>query len=135
MSLLVDTGVFSAALSRKRRPGFEPLVARLPGNQLNLAAQSVAELRYGALLAGWGSARAGRLERAILTANVIQVSDVLLSVVARFRFDCRTIGHPLANPVHHEDLWIAAAAVHIGAPLVTADGAFKDAPGLELLGP
>ena len=48
MKLLVDTGVFSAALSRKRRPEFEPLVAHLPGNQLNLAAQFGAgrKLRY-----------------------------------------------------------------------------------------
>lgn len=133
MKLLVGTGVFSAALSRKRRPEFESLVARLPGNQLNLAAQSVAELRYGALLAGWSDARTGRLERAIETANVIQVSDALLSAVARFRFECRTSGHSLANTVHHEDLWIAATAVHIGAKLVTADGVFKDAPGLEIL--
>lgn len=133
MRVLVDTGVFSAALSQKRRPEFEPFVARLPGNQLNLAAQSVAELRYGALLAGWGSARVGRLEHAIHTANVIPVSDALLSAIAQFRFDCRTIGHPLANPVHHEDLWIAATAVHIGAPLIAADGVFKDAPGLRFL--
>ena len=133
MKLLVDTGVFSAALSRKRRAEFEPLVARLPGNQLNLAAQSVAELRYGVLFAGWGSARSDRLERAIETTNVIQVSDALLSAVARFRFECRKVGHPLANPVHHEDLWIAATAVHIGAKLVTADGVFKDAPGLQVL--
>jgi tRNA(fMet)-specific endonuclease VapC len=133
VKLLVDTGVFSAALSRKRRPEFEPLVARLPGNQLNLAAQSVAELRYGALLAGWGGARAQRLERAIETVNVIPVSDALLSAVARFRFACRTVGHPLSNPVHHEDLWIAATAVHIGATLVTADGVFNEAPGLSIL--
>ena len=132
MRLLVDTGVFSAALSRKRRPEFEPLVAQLPGNQLNLAAQTVAELRYGALLAGWGSARADRLEQAIQTTNVIQVSDALLTAVARFRFDCRAAGHPLANPVHHEDLWIAATAIHIDAPLVTADGVFDAAPGLWL---
>jgi len=133
VKLLVDTGVFSAALSQRRRPEFGPVVARLPGNQLNLAAQSVAELRYGALFAGWGSARASRLERAIETVNVIRVSDALLSAVAQFRFACRTIGHPLANPVHHEDLWIAATAVHVGATLVTADGVFVDAPGLQVL--
>ncbi|MCY7289988.1 MAG: hypothetical protein LH624_17520 [Cryobacterium sp.] len=78
MKLLVDTGVFSAALSQRRRPEFDPLVARLPGNQLNLAAQSVAELRYRALFAGWGSARADRLERAIETVNVIRVSAPLV---------------------------------------------------------
>ena len=98
MKLLVDTGVFSPALSRQRRPEFEPLVARLPGNQLNLAAQTVAELRYGALVASWGHARSDRLERAIATTNVIQVSDALLSAVARFRFECRAVGHPLAYP-------------------------------------
>jgi predicted nucleic acid-binding protein len=64
---------------------------------------------------------------------VIQVSDALLSAVARVRFECRTNGHPLASPVHHEDLWIAATAVHIGARLLTADGVFEDAPGLQLL--
>ena len=133
MKLLVDTGVFSGALSRKRRPEFEPLVARLPGNQLNLAAQSVAELRYGVLVAGWGGARAARLERAIETTNVIQVSDALVTTVAQFRFACRAVGHPLGNPVHHEDLWIAATAVHVGATLVTVDGVFEDAPGLETL--
>lgn len=135
MKLLVDTGVFSAALSRNRRPEFEPLVARLLGNQLNLAAQSVAELRYGALFAGWGSARAAKLERAIGTVNVIPVSDALLSAVAQFRFVCRTMGHPLANQVHHEDLWIGATAVHVGATLVTADGVFKVAPGLNVVVP
>lgn len=134
MRLLVDTGVFSAALSRKRRPDFEPLVARLPGNQLNLAAQSVAELRYGALLADWGAARRDRLERAIQATNVIQVSDALLNTVARFRYDCRNVGHPLASPVHHEDMWIAATTVHIDATLVTADGVFGGAPGLRLVG-
>ena len=134
MRLLVDTGVFSAALSRKRRPEFEPLVAWLPGNQLNLAAQSVAELWYGALVAGWGTPRLSGLERAIQTVNVVPVSDDLLHAVAKFRFDCRRVGHPLDNPVHHSDLWIAATALHIGAELVTADGVFEDAPGLTVAG-
>ncbi len=72
MRLLVDTGVFSAALGKKRRPALEPVVARLPGNQLNLAVQTVAELRYGALVAGWAAPRLDRLERAIQATNVIQ---------------------------------------------------------------
>ena len=92
MKLLVDTGVFSAALSRRRRPEFEPLVAPLPGNQLNLAAQSVAELRYGVLVAGWGGARSDRLECSSETTNVIQVSDALVSTGARFRFECERLG-------------------------------------------
>jgi len=68
VKLVVDTGVFSAALSRRRRAAFEPAVAKLAGNQLFLAAQTVAELRYGVLVAGWGEARRTRLEAAIATA-------------------------------------------------------------------
>lgn len=110
MRLLVDTGVFSAALSRKRRPELEPLVARLPGNQLNLAAQTVAELRYGALVAGWGHGRADRLERAIHTTNVIPVTDGLLATVARFRFDCRAFATRSRTRCTTKSLWIAATA-------------------------
>jgi predicted nucleic acid-binding protein len=129
--LLVDTGAFSAALSRKRRPELEPLVAVLPGNQLHLAAQTVAELRYGALLAGWAASRVARLEDAIQAATVIPVTDALFTAVARLRFDCRAVGHPLADRVHRDDLWIAAASIHVQAPLVTADRVFRGAPGLR----
>jgi predicted nucleic acid-binding protein len=49
--LVVDTGVFSAALSRRRRTDLEHHVELLAGNQIFLAASTVAELRYGALVA------------------------------------------------------------------------------------
>jgi len=75
--LVVDTGVFSAALSRRRRAHFDEAVKRLAGNQLFLAAVTVAELRYGALVAGWGTSRRARLEQAIEATTVIPVSDAL----------------------------------------------------------
>lgn len=130
MRVVVDTGVFSAALSRRRRPRFEPYVGRLVGHQLNLAVQTVAELRFGALKAGWGDARRSRLETAIASATVIPVSDSLLATVAQLRLECEQVGHPLAAAAHHADLWIAATAVHIEAPLVTADAVFDAAPRL-----
>lgn len=132
MTLLVDTGVFSAALSRRRAARFEPLVARLLGQSLFLAPQTVAELRFGALLGGWGGERHRRLEAAIGRATVVAVTDDLLSEVARLRFGCRRAGHPLADPVHANDLWIAASAVHIGVALITADDVFQGVPGLQL---
>ncbi len=64
---------------------------------------------------------------------VVPVTDALLTEVAELRFACREAGHPLADRVHANDLWVAASAIHIGAPLVTADGVFADAPGLALL--
>jgi tRNA(fMet)-specific endonuclease VapC len=130
--LVVDTGVFSAALSRRRRVAFEQPVGKLGGNQLFLAAQTVAELRYGALVAEWGEVRQDRLEAAIASATVVPVTDRLLHRVAQLRFECRSVGHPLAAPTHTADLWIAATAMHLDAPLVTADQVFEDAPGLEL---
>ena len=100
MRLVVDTGVFSAALSRRRRQLFDTHVEALRGNQLFLSVVTVAELRYGAIVADWGSPRRERVEAAISATTVVPVTDALLSAMAELRADCRRIGHPLADPVH-----------------------------------
>lgn len=46
MRLLVDTGVFSASLSRRRPAATAHLVEILSANQIFLAAATVAELRF-----------------------------------------------------------------------------------------
>jgi predicted nucleic acid-binding protein len=130
--LVGDTGVFSAALSRRRRASFEAPVARLAGQQLFVAVQTVAELRYGALVAQWGQSRRTRLETAIAATTVVPVTDSLLDTVATLPFECRRAGHPFGDRSHHQDLWIAAAAIHINAHLITADGIFADVPRLTL---
>ena len=131
MRIVVDTGVFSAALSRRRRPEFETQVNRLPSNQLFLAVSTVFELRYGALVADWGEPRRVRLEEAIATTTVVPVSDALLTRMAELRLACRRAGHPLADPVHANDLCIAASTLHIDAGLVSADAIFDSVPGLD----
>ena len=132
MRIIVDTGVFSASLSRRRRPRFEAQIGLMAGHQIFLAAVTVSELRYGALVAGWGDARRDRLEVSIEAATVVPVSDRLLSTVAELRFACRRAGHPLHDRAHANDLWIAASAIHIGAPLLTGDNVLSDTPGLTL---
>ena len=132
MRILVDTGVFSASISRRRRVRFETQVGLMAGQQIFLAAVTVAELRYGALVAGWGDQRRDRLEQSIAATTVVPVSDALLTGAAELRHACRQAGHPLHEPVHANDLWIAASAVHIHAPLLTADAVFDDVPGLRL---
>lgn len=132
MRLVVDTGVFSASLSRRRRRVFEAQVARLADNQIFLAAVTVAELRYGAIVAEWGAPRRESVERAIAATTVVPVSDGLLTATAELRAACRRAGHPLADRIHSNDLWIAASAIHIDAPLVTADGIFVGVPDLVL---
>lgn len=63
----------------------------------------------------------------------VTVSDGLLATIAELRFACRATGHPLHEHAHANDLWIAASALHLGAPLLTADNVFDRAPGLTLL--
>ena len=133
MRLVVDTGVFSAALSRRRRQLFDPQVGTLRGNQLFLSVVTVAELRYGAIVAEWGSPRRERVEAAIAATTVVPVTDALLTTMAELRAACRRAGHPLADPVHGNDLWIAATALHIGAALVTADQIFAGTPSLVVV--
>jgi len=60
------------------------------------------------------------------------VSDALLSAVAELRYACRVAGHPLHDRIHASDLWIAASAIHVGAPLLADDGVFENTPGLTL---
>jgi tRNA(fMet)-specific endonuclease VapC len=104
----------------------------MAGQQIFLAAATVAELRYGALVAGWGNQRRQRLEQSIAAGTVVPVSDALLTTTAELRHTCRQVGHALHEPVHANDLWIAASAVHIRAPLLTGDAVFEDVPGLSL---
>ena len=133
MRLVVDTGVFSAALSRRRRQAFEPHIEALRNNQLFLSVVTVAELRYGAIVAEWGDPRRARVEGAIATTTVVPVTDALLTRIAEMRAACRQIGHPLADRVHTNDLWIAATAVHIDAAVVTADRIFAGVPELVVV--
>lgn len=105
----------------------------MSGRSIFLASQTVAELRFGALVAGWGDSRRLRLEIAIAAATIVPVTDALITEAAELRFDCRRVGHPLAAEAHAADLWIAASARHISAPLLSADSIFEDAPGVALL--
>ena len=75
---------------------------------------------------------AARLEQSIAATTVVPVSDALLTTAAKMRHACRQDGHALHEPIHANDLWIAASAVHIGAPLLTADEVFEGVPGLTL---
>ena len=132
MRIVVDTGIFSASISRRRRQRFETEIALMAGNQIFLAATTVSELLYGALVAEWSEVRRERLEEAIQATTVVPVSNKLLTTTAELRFACRRAGHPLHDRTHANDLWIAASAVQINAPLLTGDSVFNDAPGLTL---
>jgi predicted nucleic acid-binding protein len=128
---VVDTNVFTAPL-RKGRP-LEGLYAKhTVGRQIAVAPQTVAEARYGALIAGWGPRRLNELERLTHGVRLLPVDEETIERVAQLRNDCRVIGHALHQRLHNADLWIAAAAVRWGIPLVAHDAVFVGCPGLDL---
>lgn len=132
-AVVVDTNVFGAPLVRRRASLVGLYAPHLVGRVLVLAAQSVAELRFGALLARWGAARQSELERRIVRARVAPVDNELTWEVAKLRVACRRAGHALADDHHAADLWIAATAVRYRLALVAHDGVFQNAPGLDLV--
>jgi predicted nucleic acid-binding protein len=132
-AVVVDTNVFGAALTRRGAALQRLYAPHLAGRVLVLAAQTVAELRFGALLARWGEARQAALERRIGLARVAAVDEDVVWQVARLRVRCRRAGHALADDHHTSDLWIAATAIRYGLTLVAHDRVFRQAPGLNLL--
>jgi tRNA(fMet)-specific endonuclease VapC len=129
--VVVDTDVYSARLlpnsTLARR--YEPL---LLGRIEFVSFQTVAELRYGALLRGWGTARLRRMEAEIVRIEVVHSGHELIRVYAELRVACQRTGHALCQREHDADRWIAATALRLGIPLVSNDGVFKDTPGLTV---
>ena len=130
-TVLVDTNVFTARL-RERSPLATSYAKHLFGQRIAVAPQTVAEARYGALSADWGSTRVERLSRLIARARVLPVDIDTIEAVAQLRNECRQIGHGLHQRGHNADLWIAATAIRWGIPLVAHDAVFDGCPGLEL---
>jgi predicted nucleic acid-binding protein len=66
-AVLVDTNVFSARL-REHSPLASTYAKHLFGQRIAVAPQTLAEVKYGALKAGWGPTRVEAVER--LTGRV-----------------------------------------------------------------
>jgi predicted nucleic acid-binding protein len=98
-----------------------------------LAFQTVMELRFGALRAGWGELRRRRMERRIAEMPVVQPDDAMLTACAELRMRCQQEGHALGGKPHDGDRWIAATAIRLGVPLVSHDRLFIGAPGLQVI--
>lgn len=127
----VDTNVFTAAL-RPRSPLTGLYRKHMFGAKVTIAPQTVAEARYGALRANWGSNRQRELERLIHRADILPVDEPTTTAFARLRYECMLAGHPLHQKQHVGDMWIAAAAVRWRVPLVAHDAIFVGCPRLDL---
>jgi predicted nucleic acid-binding protein len=136
---VIDTMIASAVLVGGRRPREADLLRRcdpyIVGRSLVLSFASVAELRYGALKAGWHSARLGKMEAWLRSISVVMPDDDLVSTCARLRHDCCLRGHGLGDKEHDSDRWIASTALRYDVPLVSTDNIFTGIPGLQLYQP
>ncbi len=129
--VVVDTDVFSASLTPNSSLAqiYNPL---LLGRPAFLSFQTVAELRYGALLRGWGSTRLRRLETAIARAEIVHTGPELVRTYAELRVACERLGHALCQRDHDADRWIAATALRLRISLASNDRIFEKTPGLDL---
>jgi predicted nucleic acid-binding protein len=100
------------------------------GRLLAITPQTVAETRFGALKAGWGPKRVTEVDQIVAQARVLPVDRSTIEQVAQLRYQCLTSGHPLHQPTHAADLWIAAAAIRWGLTLVAHEESSSTVPDL-----
>jgi len=129
--IAIDTDVFSADLVPGSRIAerYAPIIT---GRPAFISFQTVAELRYGALRRGWGTARMLKLDAKIQRAEVVHTGPELVLICAQLRADCEARGHALAQREHNADRWIAATAIRLDVALVSNDTIFREVPGLTL---
>lgn len=130
---VIDTGVFGAQLTPRTwhlATLYQPLIA---GRPAFISFITVAELRFGAQLAGWGPRRLQRLEGVIGQAETVWPGPDLVSTYAALRTWCVRHGHGLGNKDHEADRWVAATAMRLDVPLVAHDRIFASVDGLTLL--
>jgi predicted nucleic acid-binding protein len=130
--VVVDTNVFGADLVRATRPLVELYEPLLAGRRFVVSFQTISELEFGFLRAAWGEERLRRARAHLARAEVVWPGPELLEVAVALRLSCDRVGHALAQRRHDADRWIAATTIHLGVPLVSHDGVFRGAPGLEL---
>jgi predicted nucleic acid-binding protein len=131
--VIVDTMVISWLFDERPNPLAESYRDLIGPQPVLLAFQTVMELRFGALRAGWGELRRRRLERRIAEIAVVQPDDEMLTVCAELRVRCQQAGHALGSKLHDGDRWIAATAIRLDMALASEDGVFTNTPGLRLI--
>jgi tRNA(fMet)-specific endonuclease VapC len=127
-ALLADTNILSYAHNQHTLWNvYHPI---LQGHAVLIAAQTVAELRYGAFRVGWGTRRTARLEALMAAYPVVYPNDAICTVWASVRADVERAGRNISS----NDAWIAATALELGVPLVTHNARdFKTVKGLTII--
>jgi predicted nucleic acid-binding protein len=131
--VVVDTMVVSWLLDERGNPAAELYRELIGAAPVLLAFQTVMELRFGALRAGWGELRRRRLELRLAELTVVQPDDRMITLCAELRAGCQRVGHALGHKLHDGDRWIAATALQLDCALATDGRLFRGVPGLRVL--
>ena len=100
---------------------------------------TVAEMRFGAYIAGWGARRLHRLDHELGRAKVVWPSEPrftshnLVDHYVELRSWCVKNGHGLGHKDHEADRWVAATAIRLGVPPVAHDAIFSGTKDLRLI--
>lgn len=131
--MVIDTDAFSR-LYVNRRQGRDVAGWRksLLGRRVVIAFQSRAELLSGARIAGWGQRRTSELREILDRTPTVPADEDVIEAFVQVTADSRAAGHGLHAKVNTGDRWVAACAIAHGLPLLSADGIFKDTPGLQI---
>ena len=95
----------------------------------------VAEMRFGARVANWGTRRTAVLERLVLNTQVSPPLPEVIDAYVDLRTWCANNGHGLGAKDHEADRWVAAVALAAELPLASEDSIFGDIPQLRRADP
>ena len=112
-AVLIDTNIVSYMFDENSLA--KRYETHLRDKNIVIAAQSVAELRFGAYRRNWGTKRLGILESFIGHYLPIYPNDAICTVWAKVRAEAEQKGRHISQG----DAWIAATALTFGVPLVT----------------
>ncbi len=129
-AVVVDTMVASAWLDQRpspRKARWQPVLA--PVGWI-LPFPVVAEMRFGAEIAGWGAKRCHALDRLVNRTAVIPPIGEVIDAYVGLRTWAARAGHGLAAKTHEADRWVAAVALAANLPLASEDSIFDGVPQL-----
>jgi YD repeat-containing protein len=125
--ILCDTSVVSSTLRDDGRT--DRIRSRLMQETLGISVVTVAELKRGAIAAGFGERRSLQLEDHLALYAAVSIDRDTAEEWARTRVRCDGLGRRKED----NDLWIAATAKRSGVPLASLDHDFYDIPGLTVI--
>jgi predicted nucleic acid-binding protein len=134
-AIVVDTMIASAWLGRRdsaRKQRWRPLLEQA---RWILPFTVVAEMRFGATVAGWGTRRMDVLNRLVAGAGVVPPLDEVTDAYVELRTWAVRSGHGIGAKDHEADRWVAAVAIAARLPLASEDSIFDGVAALQRVEP